>query len=117
MKFSDNLSLSVHEGCHITDGSVNQFRCKECGIAFGHWRGCAIHLWTEHKIDTGLLLCPICEKYRTAVITRMVAHMQTHSDARSFCCHECGKGFKQASQLYNHRVIHMDRKADQLPRW
>ncbi|XP_049779502.1 zinc finger protein 569-like [Schistocerca cancellata] len=120
-KFASAEALAIHLECHMPEsrvtGSQQQFRCTECKMMFNRWRGCAMHLWVAHSQDAGLLVCPVCKKYRTAVITRMVAHMQTHGEVRSFHCPDCGKGFKQAAQLRNHRVIHMNRKTDDLPRW
>lgn len=48
---------------------------------------------------------------------KLLTHMRVHSESRDFECRDCGKSFKQASQLRNHRIMHLDRKAVEVPRW
>lgn len=44
--------------------------------------------------------------------------MKIHSEDRDYVCPDCGRDFKQPSQLRNHRVIHLDKKNMQnVPRW
>lgn len=43
--------------------------------------------------------------------------MRVHSDNREYECPVCGKCFKQSSQLRNHRVMHLNRKSNEVPRW
>lgn len=43
--------------------------------------------------------------------------MKIHSLSKSFICGECGKAFKQSTQLHNHKVIHIARKKTQIQRW
>ncbi|GLH11564.1 Protein suppressor of hairy wing [Gryllus bimaculatus] len=116
-KFSEEKDLQIHVGCHTDTENCRDFRCCECQAPFERWRSCAMHLWKVHNIDCGLLTCPICLKYKTATSVPLENHMRIHGEARSFTCPECGKGFKQAAQLHNHRVMHLDRKTSELPRW
>lgn len=44
----------------------------------------------------------------------MKVHLAIHDEAHSFICHECGKGFKQFSQLKNHQVIHKNPETDEV---
>lgn len=44
----------------------------------------------------------------------MKVHLAIHDEAHPFVCHECGKGFKQLSQLKNHQVIHKDPETDEV---
>lgn len=43
--------------------------------------------------------------------------MRVHSETREYECSDCGRCFKQASQLRNHRVMHLDRKTLEVTRW
>lgn len=93
---------------------------------------CSSHLWKSHNIDLGLLFCPKC-KFKSAsfgkllindtlkicyiisrCLGRLKVHLALHDEAHPFICHECGKGFKQLSQLKNHLVIHKDPETDEV---
>lgn len=50
-------------------------------------------------------------------MVKLLTHMRVHSETREYECSECGKCFKQASQLRNHRVMHLDRKTLEVTRW
>lgn len=50
-------------------------------------------------------------------MVKLLTHMRVHSENREFECPDCGKRFKQSSQLRNHRVMHLDRKSSDVPRW
>jgi len=84
---------------------------------FERWRGCALHLWKVHAVDAGLLSCPVCHTYKTVTAVKLENHIKIHGEVRAYTCPDCGKGFKQASQLRNHRVMHLDRRAGPVPRW
>jgi hypothetical protein len=84
---------------------------------FERWRSCAVHLWKVHAVDAGLLSCPVCQTYKTVTAVKLENHIKIHGEVRAYTCPDCGKGFKQASQLRNHRVMHLDRRAGPVPRW
>lgn len=67
--------------------------------------------------DVGLFTCKICKAYKSATMVKLLTHMKVHSETREYECSECGKCFKQASQLRNHRVMHLDRKTLEVKRW
>ncbi|PSN57765.1 hypothetical protein C0J52_00347 [Blattella germanica] len=101
-------------------GAVNsrrEFNCCICCERFERWRSCALHLWKTHEVDAGLLSCPVCHTYKTVTAVKLENHIKIHGEARAYTCPDCGKGFKQASQLRNHRIMHLDRKAGPVPRW
>lgn len=50
-------------------------------------------------------------------MVKLLTHMRVHSETREYECSECRKCFKQASQLRNHRVMHLDRKTLEVTRW
>lgn len=64
-----------------------------------------------------MFTCKICNTYKSATMVKLLTHMRVHSDTREYECPECGKCFKQASQLRNHRVMHLDRKTSEVTRW
>lgn len=45
---------------------------------------------------------------------RLKVHLAIHDEVHPFVCHECGKGFKQLSQLKNHQVIHKNPETDEV---
>ncbi|XP_067008567.2 gastrula zinc finger protein XlCGF26.1 [Anabrus simplex] len=113
-KFSSEKDLDVHKSCHV-EGKLREFICCKCQNPFERWRNCALHLWKVHDIDAGLLTCPVCLKYKSATAVGLDNHIRIHGDKRPFSCSDCGKCFKQAAQLRNHRVMHLD--AADVPRW
>ncbi|XP_012274482.1 zinc finger protein 93 [Orussus abietinus] len=116
-KFSSEETMQQHASCHVESQNVNVFRCNICrDMKFTKWRPCSLHLWKKHEIDIDLLTCKICKAYKSATMVKLLTHMRVHSESREFECTECGKCFKQPSQLRNHRVMHIDRKTAE-PRW
>ncbi|KAL3187379.1 hypothetical protein MRX96_025451 [Rhipicephalus microplus] len=67
-------------------------------------------------MDLDLHRCVQCE-YRTFSAFKLENHARIHSEERDFTCAQCGKGFKQLSQLRNHHVVHLDRKNTPHKRW
>ncbi|CAH2003426.1 unnamed protein product [Acanthoscelides obtectus] len=104
-----------HEQYHVGN-NARQFKCLECEEKFSMWRVCMNHLWKCHKIDIGMLVCPMCNKFKSNTSMRMLNHMATHDDEKPFLCSECGNGFKTLTQVKNHEILH--RKPDEeLPNW
>ncbi|XP_039308960.1 zinc finger protein 569 isoform X1 [Solenopsis invicta] len=112
-KFVSEEIMQQHVLCHMNSESeiAMKFKCTVCrDMKFTKWRQCSLHLWKKHQIDIDLFTCKICEAYKSATVVKLLTHMRVHSDSRDFKCPECGKCFKQASQLRNHRIMHLDRK-------
>ncbi|XP_023711955.2 zinc finger protein 358 [Cryptotermes secundus] len=124
-KFSTEDALHIHVSCHAAGGAEKAdvaaarrvFGCCVCGERFERWCGCALHLWKAHAVDAGLLSCPVCHTYKTVTAVKLENHIKIHGEVRAYTCPDCGKGFKQSSQLRNHRVMHLDRRAGPVPRW
>lgn len=117
-KFSTEETMQQHVICHAESQNANAFKCNICrDVKFAKWRPCNLHLWKKHQIDVDLLSCKICKAYKSATMVKLLTHMRVHSESREYECPECGKCFKQSSQLRNHRVMHLDRKATEVPRW
>lgn len=114
-RFRTESSLEYHGRCHTPTGS-RPYRCPECGEQRDHWRSLAMHLWRSHMLDLDLHRCAQCE-YRTFSAFKLENHARIHSEERDFTCAQCGKGFKQLSQLRNHHVVHLDRKNTPHKRW
>lgn len=117
-KFSDSEKMQQHVVCHDDIQNVNRFKCNFCRqIKFSKWKQCSLHLWKSHQIDIDLLSCNICNVYKSTAMVKMITHMKVHNVNKDYECPDCGKCFKQSSQLRNHRVIHLDRKSAEIPRW
>uniref|UniRef100_L7LY80 Putative gonadotropin inducible transcription factor n=1 Tax=Rhipicephalus pulchellus TaxID=72859 RepID=L7LY80_RHIPC len=114
-RFRTENSLEYHGRCH-TPAGPRPYRCPECGEQRDHWRSLAMHLWRSHMLDLDLHRCVQCE-YRTFSAFKLENHARIHSEERDFTCAQCGKGFKQLSQLRNHHVVHLDRKNTPHKRW
>lgn len=119
-----------HEKCHV-NSQKKQFKCPACEKMFSVWRICSLHMWKCHEIDVGLLSCVICS-YKTLspckfhnlinsriftqffcyVLVKLWPHLLTHEDKRQYLCNECGKSFKQFTQLRNHQVFHLANTED-----
>ncbi|XP_064468134.1 zinc finger protein 142-like [Ornithodoros turicata] len=120
-RFRTEEKLEYHIRCHAPPptsaiGDNRPFCCVECGERFDHWRGLAMHLWRLHEFDLDLHSCTHCP-YKTFSLFKLDNHMRIHSAERDFTCAQCGKGFKQLSQLRNHHVVHLDRKNMTHKRW
>ncbi|XP_008543116.1 zinc finger protein 28 homolog [Microplitis demolitor] len=117
-KFSTEELMQKHAVCHIESQNPNVFKCNVCtDLMFAKWRTCCMHLWKKHSIDIDLLCCSICKNYKSVSSVKLLTHMRVHSENRDYECPDCGKCFKQSSQLRNHRVMHLDRKSVEVPRW
>ncbi|XP_029672082.1 zinc finger protein 64-like isoform X3 [Formica exsecta] len=117
-KFASEEIMQQHILCHTESETMTKFKCSVCrDVKFTKWRQCSLHLWKKHQIDIGLFTCKICEAYKSATMVKLLTHMRVHSDTRDYECPDCGKCFKQASQLRNHRVMHLDRKTLEVTRW
>ncbi|XP_046602032.1 zinc finger protein 569 isoform X1 [Neodiprion lecontei] len=117
-KFSNKELMHQHANCHMDSQHAHAFKCNICkDVKFSKWKPCSLHLWKEHKIDIDLLSCKMCETYKSATMVKLVTHMRVHSENREYECPVCGKCFKQSSQLRNHRVMHLNRKSNEAPRW
>ncbi|XP_070160861.1 zinc finger protein 64-like isoform X2 [Polyergus mexicanus] len=117
-KFASEEIMQQHILCHTESETMTKFKCSVCrDVKFTKWRQCSLHLWKKHQIDIGLFTCKICEAYKSATMVKLLTHMRVHSDTRDYECSDCGKCFKQASQLRNHRVMHLDRKTLEVTRW
>ncbi|XP_044582157.1 zinc finger protein 91-like isoform X1 [Cotesia glomerata] len=117
-KFSSEELMQKHVLCHVDSQNANVFKCNTCtDLMFTKWRSCCMHLWKKHNVDIDLLCCSVCKSYKSVSSVKLLTHMRVHSENKDYECPECGKCFKQASQLRNHRIMHMDRKSADAPRW
>ncbi|XP_060534816.1 zinc finger protein 16-like [Cylas formicarius] len=113
--FPDEEIREKHEQCHIAD-KKSQFRCLSCDKKFSIWRIAKSHMFKEHQIDFGLVVCPMCSKFKSYNSAAVMKHMKTHQDERPFMCAECGKRFKLITQLKNHETSH-NRCPENMPQW
>ncbi|KYN31515.1 Zinc finger protein 16 [Trachymyrmex septentrionalis] len=117
-KFASEEIMQQHILYHTESETATTFKCTICrDMKFTKWRQCNLHLWKKHQIDIGLFTCKICKVYKSATMVKLLTHMRVHSDTRDYKCPDCEKCFKQASQLRNHRIMHLDRKTLEVTRW
>ncbi|WAR11644.1 ZB16A-like protein, partial [Mya arenaria] len=113
LKFATTELMEKHLEFHIDDATSgpNIFKCTSCEETFPIWKALKIHAWKSHTMDLGLLKCPHCD-FRTENHSKLKIHMAIHGSDRPYVCGQCGKAFKQLSQLKNHDLkcmkIHRD---------
>ncbi|EFA03394.2 Zinc finger protein 26-like Protein [Tribolium castaneum] len=118
-KFKSNRSLLMHLKIHANE---RDFPCSECEKAFVNKYDLLRHLKlhekkrliasnTYDKTKDDLLKtknmrqCDQCGKICSSH-GDLIKHMRVHSEERPFCCKNCNKGFKSASNLRCHERIH-----------
>ncbi|RZF38589.1 hypothetical protein LSTR_LSTR010922 [Laodelphax striatellus] len=108
-RFRSEEALAWHTACHTTP-TRREYACSQpaCPLKFDDWRHCAMHLWLVHQID-------ICGQHKAPSRKVLEVHMRIHRDEREFACPDCGKAFKQQSQMRNHRVTHIRKKEIPCP--
>lgn len=104
VSLATNENWTYHAKCHYED----RFRCPECLMVARNWKVISLHLWKCHLINVGLLSCMLCD-YKTCKKELLKYHVGTHSNDKSYLCDQCGKGFKNAKQLRNHKVCFQNR--------
>ncbi|KAJ8302895.1 hypothetical protein KUTeg_019291 [Tegillarca granosa] len=114
-KFKTEESLQIHLKCHV-EGEYH-FKCIECSVVEQLWKNLRFHLWKQHKIDTDLLTCDVCGKFKADTLSKLLVHKEVHSSERPYTCDVCGKGFKQFSQMRNHQMIHSEHQSDDPNKW
>ncbi|GFO11274.1 Zinc finger protein 813-like [Plakobranchus ocellatus] len=110
-KLKTNEGLRIHMDCHNMEDTA--LTCKECHAPHEFWRNLRIHLWKKHQIDCDLFACDKCD-YKTDTRHKMSIHMEIHSESKPYTCDVCGKGFRQASQMKNHLVTHVNRDSKDI---
>lgn len=112
-----------HESLHIGN-TKSMFKCSDCDKQFMSWVILRGHMHKEHGADFGMIVCPMCSMFKTyrtgtcpcvsryffwfvnVLLVMMFKHMMIHSDVKPFLCSDCGKSFRQLSQLKNHEACH-----------
>ncbi|KAF0295608.1 Zinc finger protein 716 [Amphibalanus amphitrite] len=115
LRFTCEQYRATHERCHVT---AKSFKCSQCTeFTTTSWTRVMTHMWRAHGTDLDLFKCDKC-RFRCALYSNMENHRQLHVSERRFVCTECNKGFRQLSQLLNHRVVHAEGAGRlSVPKW
>ncbi|XP_050300787.1 zinc finger protein 92-like [Anthonomus grandis grandis] len=113
-RFPSDDHRRKHEKLHVND-LKSSFKCTECDKIFAMWPTTRVHMYKEHGMDFGMIVCPVCNLFKSYRTIQVVRHMMIHSEEKPFLCAQCGKTFKQLTQLKNHEVIH--KVPEDLPTW
>lgn len=97
------------------DEKKDNFKCYQCGVEFPRWRECSQHLWKQHKVDSNMLKCPVCD-VRFEFAVKVYRHLQTHRPVKAYSCPSCGKSFATQSQLSVHEDLHKKQQQQQRPK-
>ncbi|KAG7167567.1 Zinc finger protein 664-like 2 [Homarus americanus] len=104
LRMKSENNIVYHRKCHVN----SMLQCQECSSTkFQSWRDLALHLWRQHLIDMELHKCDKCDYKSYSYSKLMNVHHKIHSDERPSLCDTCGKRFKTAKQLRNHKSLHM----------
>ena len=103
-EFTTNLksSLTNHMVYHESDRKFpcNQEKCFYSALSSSQLSS---HVNRVHRAAYKHQ-CPIC-KNMYKVRTHLARHIVTHSAGLSYCCLECGQGFKSHTSYYKHRNL------------
>uniref|UniRef100_A0A8D8HXT4 Zinc finger protein 697 n=1 Tax=Culex pipiens TaxID=7175 RepID=A0A8D8HXT4_CULPI len=128
-KFETRAKRDIHLKCHniepgligpggpvpSKDEKKDNFKCYQCGLEFPRWRECSQHLWKQHKVDSNMLKCPVCD-VRFEFAVKVYRHLQTHRPVKAYSCPSCGKSFATQSQLSVHEALHKKQLQQQRPK-
>ena len=89
---------------HLNLPKQLNYMCTQCGNKYAEKRGLKYHIEVTHSNpDDKPFQCSQCTKcFKTQQLTK--EHEKIHSDVLSYMCSFCGKGFKQSSVLYRHKL-------------
>lgn len=92
-------ALKMHMETHQT---ALEYACLYCTKKFNREFNLKLHIKAMHtnppSLNHACTLCPRTFKRRM----NLLDHLQTHSDATPFQCHECPNAYKTKLTLYNH---------------
>ncbi|XP_066154943.1 zinc finger protein 58-like isoform X2 [Euwallacea fornicatus] len=112
--FPSHELRNKHEKLHVGTAK-NMFNCADCNNTFRLWSIARSHMYTDHGIDFGMVVCPMCNIYKSYKPVRVLKHMMIHSEDKPYLCADCGKKFKQLAQLKNHEALH--KIPEDMPTW
>lgn len=131
-KFETRAKRDIHLKCHNIEPALigpggplpgpagakedkkDNFKCYQCGVEFPRWRECSQHLWKQHKVDSNMLKCPVCD-VRFEFAVKVYRHLQTHRPVKAYSCPSCGKSFATQSQLLVHEALHKKQRPKAKP--
>nr|XP_019535186.2 zinc finger protein 836-like [Aedes albopictus] len=100
---------------HRFNRFTKQYICRFCGQVFNSWSRYREHEDVVHLGKIHEYPCDKCQKvFRTP--QRLKIHQETHSEARTEICNECGASFRNRGVLKRHRrTVHASEKPFACP--
>ncbi|XP_052761511.1 zinc finger protein 26-like [Mya arenaria] len=112
VSFHEEAHLKAHTNCK--HAAEQLYVCKHCGYTTPVKCTYQTHMFNVHKERAEgdkreVLQCPHCP-YTAILLYRFNTHLNTHTDARTFFCAPCKRGFNSAGALRSHKEwMHSDK--------
>ncbi|KAM4525734.1 uncharacterized protein V3H82_000241 [Fundulus diaphanus] len=95
-----------HRLIHSASRNEKSYSCSQCEKAFKEKAALVKHQRTKHLQQLYRRQCPFCGKMVAS--STLARHKVMHTGQSPFKCvaHECGRGFRTASELKRHVLLH-----------
>ncbi|XP_036381781.1 zinc finger protein 646 isoform X2 [Megalops cyprinoides] len=94
--------LLEHMETHYQKEEERKFKCDQCGRGYRHPGSLTNHKKTH---DVGSFQCQVCSR-KLSNLLALKNHLRLHTRGKNFCCSQCRKVFRLASQLAAHQKVH-----------